>query len=132
MEIGHTPSSDGDFSFDNEPPRHQQWLGAYRLADRLVTNGEWLEFMEDGGYRRAELWLCDGWGRVNAEGSAAPFYLLFAAPTVDRHCQEDHGLAGGARISWARSWRFVCRICCSVIGVIGQVSIRTWRPSKAT
>ena len=74
VEIGHTPSSDGDFSFDNELPRHQQWLGAYRLADRLVTNGEWLEFMEDGGYRRAELWLSDGWGRVNAEGWAAPFY----------------------------------------------------------
>jgi ergothioneine biosynthesis protein EgtB len=74
VEIGHAPSSDGDFSFDNELPRHQQWLGAYRLADRLVTNGEWLEFMEDGGYRRAELWLSDGWGRVNAEGWAAPFY----------------------------------------------------------
>ncbi|WP_432868839.1 ergothioneine biosynthesis protein EgtB [Microbispora rosea] len=74
VEIGHAPSSDGDFSFDNELPRHQQWLGPYRLADRLVTNGEWLEFMEDGGYRRPELWLSDGWGRVNAEGWAAPFY----------------------------------------------------------
>jgi ergothioneine biosynthesis protein EgtB len=74
VEIGHAPSSDGDFSFDNELPRHQQWLGAYRLADRLVTNGEWMEFVEDGGYRRAELWLSDGWGKVNAEGWAAPFY----------------------------------------------------------
>ncbi|MFI7629091.1 ergothioneine biosynthesis protein EgtB [Microbispora rosea] len=74
VEIGHAPSSDGGFSFDNELPRHQQWLGPYRLADRLVTNGEWLEFMEDGGYRRPELWLSDGWGRVNAESWAAPFY----------------------------------------------------------
>ena len=74
VEIGHEPSVDGGFSFDNELPRHQQWLPAYRLADRLVTNGEWLEFMADGGYRRAELWLSDGWGRGNAEGWAAPFY----------------------------------------------------------
>ena len=46
-EIGH--EGDG-FAFDNELPRHQQWLEPYRLADRLVTNGEWLQFMEDGGY----------------------------------------------------------------------------------
>jgi ergothioneine biosynthesis protein EgtB len=62
------------FSFDNELPRHQQWLASYRLADRLVTNGEWLEFIADGGYRRAELWLSDGWGRVHDEGWTAPFY----------------------------------------------------------
>jgi ergothioneine biosynthesis protein EgtB len=73
VEIGH----DGDgFSFDNELPRHQQWLEPYRLADRLVTNGEWLEFIADGGYRRHELWLSDGWARVNADGWCAPFYWL--------------------------------------------------------
>jgi ergothioneine biosynthesis protein EgtB len=71
VEIGH----DGDgFSFDNELPRHQVWLEPYRLADRLVTNGDWLEFMADGGYRRHELWLSDGWARINAEGWRAPFY----------------------------------------------------------
>jgi ergothioneine biosynthesis protein EgtB len=71
VEIGH----DGDgFSFDNELPRHETWLQPYRLADRLVTNGEWLEFMADGGYRRPELWLSDGWAKVNAEGWRAPFY----------------------------------------------------------
>jgi ergothioneine biosynthesis protein EgtB len=71
VEIGH----DGDgFSFDNELPRHQQFLQPYRLADRLVTNGEWLEFMADGGYERHELWLSDGWARVNADGWRAPFY----------------------------------------------------------
>jgi ergothioneine biosynthesis protein EgtB len=71
VEIGH--QGDG-FSFDNELPRHEQLLQPYRLADRLVTNGEWLEFMADGGYRRHELWLSDGWGRVTAEGWDAPFY----------------------------------------------------------
>ncbi|MGN6162073.1 MAG: SUMF1/EgtB/PvdO family nonheme iron enzyme, partial [Marmoricola sp.] len=63
-----------DFSFDNELPLHQQWLQPFRLADRLITNGEWLAFMQDGGYRRPEYWLSDGWGRVQAEDWHAPFY----------------------------------------------------------
>jgi ergothioneine biosynthesis protein EgtB len=71
VEIGH--ESDG-FCFDNELPRHQQWLEPYRLADRLVTNGDWLEFVEDGGYRRHELWLSDGWARVQGDGWRAPAY----------------------------------------------------------
>ena len=71
VEIGHEGSG---FSFDNELPRHQVWLESYRLADRLVTNGEWQEFMADGGYRRPELWLSDGWAKVGAEAWRAPFY----------------------------------------------------------
>lgn len=71
VEVGH---DGGGFCFDNELPRHRQWLEPYRLADRLVTNGEWLAFMADGGYRRAELWLSDGWARVQAEGWSAPLY----------------------------------------------------------
>jgi ergothioneine biosynthesis protein EgtB len=71
VEIGH----DGDgFSFDNELPRHSQWLEPYRLADRLTTNGEWLEFVRDGGYERPDLWLSDGWAKVQDEGWRAPFY----------------------------------------------------------
>ena len=62
------------FRFDNEEPRHRVWLEPYRLADRLVTNGEWLEFMADSGYQRHELWLSDGWARVNAESWLAPLY----------------------------------------------------------
>ena len=71
VEIGH--QGDG-FSFDNELPRHDQWLRPFRLADRLVTNGEWLEFIRDGGYRRHELWLSDGWARARQEGWHAPLY----------------------------------------------------------
>ena len=71
VEIGH---EGGGFSFDNELPRHQVWLEPFRIADRLVTNGEWLEFIADGGYRRHEFWLSDGWARVNADGWQAPFY----------------------------------------------------------
>ncbi len=73
VEVGHQGEG---FSFDNELPRHRQWLEPYRLADRLVTNAEWLEFMADGGYTRAGLWLSDGWARVNAESWRAPFYWV--------------------------------------------------------
>jgi dimethylhistidine N-methyltransferase len=69
--IGH--EGDG-FAFDNEGPRHDVLLTPYRLADRLVTNGEWLEFIEAGGYRRAEYWLSDGWALMEAEGRQHPIY----------------------------------------------------------
>ena len=62
------------FAFDNEGPRHRIWLEPFALADRLVTNAEWLAFMADGGYRRAEFWLSEGWARVQAEGWEAPLY----------------------------------------------------------
>lgn len=71
VEVGHEGAG---FSFDNELPRHRQWLEPYRLADRLVTNGEWLAFMADGGYERHELWLSDGWAKVRGEGWSAPLY----------------------------------------------------------
>lgn len=71
VEIGH----DGDgFAFDNEGPRHRHYLAPYALADRLVTNGEWFSFIEDGGYATASLWLSDGWDWVKAERIDAPFY----------------------------------------------------------
>ena len=71
VEIGH----DGPgFAFDNESPRHQVLLQPYRLADRLVTNAEWLAFIEDGGYRRVDLWLSDGWAAREAYGWTAPMY----------------------------------------------------------
>jgi dimethylhistidine N-methyltransferase len=63
-----------DFAFDNETPRHEVILRPYRLADRLVTNGEWQAFMADGGYRRPELWLSDGWACVQEQAWTAPLY----------------------------------------------------------
>ena len=74
VEIGRAVDGEDDFAFDNEGPRHQVLLRPYRLADRLTTNGEWLEFMADGGYRRAEFWLSDGWAMVQAENWDAPLY----------------------------------------------------------
>jgi ergothioneine biosynthesis protein EgtB len=66
-------SGDG-FAFDNESPRHPEYLRPYALASRLVSCGEYLAFIEDGGYRRPELWLSAGWDTVKAEGWKAPLY----------------------------------------------------------
>lgn len=71
VEVGF----DGNgFCFDNELPRHRVYLEGFRLADRLVTNAEFLAFMADGGYHRPELWLSDGWAKVKEEGWEAPLY----------------------------------------------------------
>ena len=69
--IGHASE---DFCFDNERPAHQVLLQPVRLSPSLVTNGEWLEFMADGGYTTPTLWLSDGWTTVEAQGWAAPGY----------------------------------------------------------
>lgn len=66
---------DGDgFSYDNERPRHRRYLEPYRLGSRLITCGEYLQFMQDGGYQRPELWLSDGWDCVQHAGWRAPLY----------------------------------------------------------
>ena len=70
-QAGH--GGDG-FAWDNEAPRHDVLIHPFRLADRLVTNGEWLEFMADGGYATAAHWLADGWTTVNREDWQAPLY----------------------------------------------------------
>ena len=79
--IGHDGSG---FCFDNELPRHQVLLRPFRIASRPVSNGEYRAFIADGGYRRAELWLSDGWARVQEEGWEAPLYWL----------KDDDGSAG--------------------------------------
>jgi ergothioneine biosynthesis protein EgtB len=69
--IGHAGD---DFAFDNEEPRHRQFIHPFQLASRPVTNDEYLEFMHDGGYARPELWLSMGWATVQQEGWHAPLY----------------------------------------------------------
>jgi len=79
VEIGH----DGHgFAFDNESSRHLVQMMPFALADRLVNCGEWLAFMDDGGYSRPELWLYDGWAQVHQLGWVAPLY--WAAPETAR------------------------------------------------
>jgi len=62
------------FCYDNELPRHRVWLEPFALANRLVTNGEFAEFIADGGYRRFELWLSAGWDAIQQNGWRAPLY----------------------------------------------------------
>jgi len=69
--VGHEGSG---FAFDNESPRHEVLLRPFQIATRLVTNAEFMEFMQDDGYRRPELWLSDGWDAVCAQGWNAPLY----------------------------------------------------------
>ncbi|MBC7456624.1 MAG: ergothioneine biosynthesis protein EgtB [Massilia sp.] len=71
VEIGH----DGNgFCFDNELPRHRQFVAPFALATRLVTNGEFLQFIEAGGYRDPALWLAEGWDQVCTLALAHPLY----------------------------------------------------------
>ncbi|HEY9148207.1 MAG TPA: ergothioneine biosynthesis protein EgtB, partial [Gammaproteobacteria bacterium] len=64
------------FAYDNEWPRHRVYVEPYRLASRLVNNGEFAAFIDDGGYRRPELWLSDGWATVQQQQWQAPLYWL--------------------------------------------------------
>ncbi|MGB7050373.1 MAG: ergothioneine biosynthesis protein EgtB, partial [Acidimicrobiales bacterium] len=70
-EIGHR--GDG-FGFDNEFPRHRVYLEPFALSDQLVNCGQWLEFIDDHGYHRPDLWLSDGWATIQAEGWEGPLY----------------------------------------------------------
>jgi ergothioneine biosynthesis protein EgtB len=86
-EIGH----DGrGFAFDNETPRHRQYLGRRALASRPVTNAEYEGFIADGGYRRPELWLSEGWDWINANAIEAPLY--WAPDDVARRSFTLHGV----------------------------------------
>jgi ergothioneine biosynthesis protein EgtB len=71
-EVG--AAADSGFCFDNELPRHRVLLEPYALANRLVTNGEYLEFVKAGGYTTSELWLSDGWAWLRGESITAPLY----------------------------------------------------------
>lgn len=79
VEIGAT---DSGFAFDNERPRHRHYLAPYALASRAVTNGEFMAFIEDGGYRQPGLWLADGWATVQREQWTRPAYWRDDAGTT--------------------------------------------------
>ena len=95
VEIG--ASGDG-FAFDSERPRHRALLHPHAIASRCVTNGEWAEFIADGGYATPSLWLSEGWDWVRREGIAAPLYwrgqgesfTLAGRRPIDRVAPVDH------------------------------------------
>jgi len=77
LQIGHNGRG---FAFDNESPRHEVYLRPFQLSSRPVSNGEFISFIEDGGYDRAELWLSDGWAARQAQGWTAPLYWQQTSP----------------------------------------------------
>ncbi|MDF1763314.1 MAG: ergothioneine biosynthesis protein EgtB [Oleibacter sp.] len=81
VDIGVRASDIGegsaDFYFDNESPQHSFFLNKYEIADRLVTNGEYLQFIQENGYDNPECWLADGWSHVNSEHWQHPLYWLY-------------------------------------------------------
>jgi ergothioneine biosynthesis protein EgtB len=92
-------ADDTGFAFDNERPRHREWIEAHLLANRLVTNGEYREFIRDGGYATPHLWLADGWTIVRTRGWNRPLcwspdlereYTLGGWRTVDLHAPVCH------------------------------------------
>lgn len=93
QQVGH--QIDEGFAFDNETPRHPVLLQPFAMADRLVTCGEYAQFVADGGYRRASLWLSDGWAAVQSQHWQAPPYWVAA---------DDPRLAGMAGASVASPW----------------------------
>ncbi len=75
VSIGVNESSQ-NFCFDNETPSHQVFLNPYQIADRLVTNADYLQFIADGGYQESRLWLSDGWTEVNNQHWQSPLYWV--------------------------------------------------------
>ena len=99
VEIGqdiHESNNKLPFHFDNEEPRHRVWLEPYDLADRLVSNGEYKVFIEDGGYERPELWMSEGWAICSERHWKAPRYW--------RQAQSDDQQRDQPASSWA--WEF--------------------------
>ncbi len=85
IEHGFDSALDGPFAFDNETPRHKAYVAPFEIGSRLVTNGEMMAFMADGGYQRPELWLSMGWDWVQARGAAMPLYWQAPATPGEPH-----------------------------------------------
>lgn len=96
VELGYSLQAGDafDFCFDNETPRHNVFLEAFHIANREVTCREYLEFMSDSGYTRAELWLSEGWESVKREAWQAPLYW-----------RRDAGEKTGWRVFTLTGWR---------------------------
>jgi len=127
-EIGF--SGEG-FSYDNEMPRHRVFLEVFRMGSRPVTNGEYLEFMEAGGYRQAQWWLSEAWGVVRSRGWQAPLYweqsdgrwwymTLSGMQAVDEHAPVCHvsyyeadafARWAGRRLPREAEWEVAARDC---------------------
>ncbi|PYK08313.1 MAG: hypothetical protein DME61_10325 [Verrucomicrobia bacterium] len=97
IAIGHNGD---EFAYDNEGPRHQALVAAFSLASRPVTNGEYIEFIEDGGYTRTEFWLSLGWMTVNEQRWQAPLYW-----TKRDGVWWNFTLSNGIALHWIVRWK---------------------------
>ena len=141
--IGHSGRA---FAFDNETPRHRVFLAPFQLADRLVSNAEWREFIDDGGYREPRLWLAEGWDLVQREDWRRPIYwdaglesefrltgdraLEPDAPVVHLSYFEAEAFArwAGARLPTEQEWE----VAASMLPVEGNfLEQRRWHPVAA-
>ena len=100
QELGHAGRG---FCFDNELPRHKTWLQPYRIGNRLVTNGEFLQFLEQGGYADPSLWLSDGWAWLQTYDIDKPLYWIKGASGW-----EEFSLAGCIPLDPRRPVTHVC------------------------
>jgi ergothioneine biosynthesis protein EgtB len=91
-QVGH---AGGGFAFDNETPRHGVLLRPYQIGNRLVSCGDYAQFIADGGYQRAQFWLSDGWAAVQSQGWQAPAYWLAPGdPRAPLDVWQVYGLGG--------------------------------------
>jgi ergothioneine biosynthesis protein EgtB len=91
-EVGQDKEVENVFSFDNKQPRHKRWVDSFEISNKLITCGEYLEFIQAGGYEDASLWLSEGWAWVNRTGHHAPAYWL--PPDNVRNNTEDWKIFG--------------------------------------
>ena len=144
-EIG--AESDG-FAFDNERPRHREWLEGHMVANRLSTNGEYREFIRSGGYSTPHLWLADGWTAVGSHGWNRPLcwsadlereYTLAGWQPLDEHAPVCHvslyeatafAAWAGARLPTEAEWESAAQSATPVRGNLRDIG---WlHPAAAT
>ena len=141
VEIGHPG---GTFHFDNEAPRHRQWLDPFAISPQLVSNGDFAAFIADGGYRRPELWMSEGWAVVQARGWRGPRYwrdgdefsLAGRQPRRPelpvRHLSwfeaDAYARWAGARLPGEAEWELLAPQLDQAFGVLWQWSASPYRP----